>query len=428
MRIPLSFFLFFFFQSIYGQEGISNWLKKLEHLHLQPIVAFQVWSNYTHNMEVFDETEGLYVPVENRLNTQLHRSRFGIKGAIYSNLKFNLTTSLDFVGRDVLSATHGGNNNGASPSFRLWSAFLQWKIKAQSDAFHLTTGYILPQIGRGSITSAFRVPSMEKSWSQNYLRRHLMGTGPGRTVGVNLGGQFLKNNLGFRYDIGLFNPLPQAFSGNSTGEKSSPLFVGRFVLQLGAPEAERYKLGHKINYFGKRKGLSIALSGALQGATDWFDQQNAIGLDWLLNWGNINLDGEYTLLKRTGAVSVNLQNTMEETSFSTGYFRMSYNIILNNKRVLEPAFMLMHFTGSTDEKGQLIASDLHSFSGTDRSYDIGVNYYFNPDLKLSLHYVWNEGNAGTASPGKTINNYFTQSGAGAIRRGNWLGLGLVVIM
>ena len=38
------------------------------------------------------------------------------------------------------------------------------------------------------MTSAFRLGSMEKSWDQNYQRRHMVGVGTGRAVGINIGG------------------------------------------------------------------------------------------------------------------------------------------------------------------------------------------------------------------------------------------------
>jgi hypothetical protein len=60
--------------------------------------------------------------------------------------------------------------------------------------------------------------------------------------------------------------------------------------------------------------------------------------------------------------------------------------------------------------------------------DLGANIYWNPDFKISLHYTWRWGDAGATAAGATFNNYFRQSGLGAIERGDWLGLGLVVVI
>ena len=96
---------------------------------------------------------------------------------------------------------------------------------------------------------------MEKAWSQNYLRRHLVGTGPGRAAGMNFGGLFYKEGqtVSLQYDIGLFSPVSQAVSGNSTGVQSSPLATARLLFMFGDPESKKYITGHKPNHFGKRE-------------------------------------------------------------------------------------------------------------------------------------------------------------------------------
>ena len=151
----------------------------------------------------------MFEAADDRLNVQLRRLRLGVKGQPYENLKFNITTSLDFVGKDILDGTEAVQNNGASPRFRIWNAFLQWRLKSGSESFNIVAGYLPAQIGRENITAALRVPSMEKSWSQNYMRRHIVGVGPGRVTGFNLGGLLgnLESNLSFKYDIGLYLSL-----------------------------------------------------------------------------------------------------------------------------------------------------------------------------------------------------------------------------
>ena len=65
-------------------------------------------------------------------------------------------------------------------------------------------------------------------------------------------------------------------------------------------------------------------------------------------------------------------------------------------------------------------------AGEDYTFDFGINFYFNPDLKLALHYTLRDGNAGMAGDGSKVNNYFV-SGAGAVRYGDWMGLGVSAV-
>lgn len=415
-----------FFISLYGQDQEQNpWLKKLDDFKLKPIIGIQLWSSYTIGAERYNEATQLYESVDNRLNFQIRRTRLGLKGKVYKNLKFNITTALDLIGRDILAGTEGGANNGSFPKLGLWNAWLQWRIKPKSEAFNLTFGYFSPQIGRESITGAFRSTSMEKSWSQNYLRRHLTGIGPGRAVGMNMGGLFLQNDkkLAFSYDIGIFNPIFQSYSGNSIGNKYAPLLIGRLVLHIGDPEFEQYTFSHKVNYFGKRKGLTVALAGAIQGTTDLFTKNQALGLDLLFNWKALNIDGEWTYLKRNKGA--NASNFI--ISSNTGYVRIGYNLSLKNQFILEPVIMIVQFNGPLDAIAQEDAALTKSLSGKEQILDIGFNLHLNPDLKLAVHYTTRTANSGAAGAGATINNYFFQDGAGAIHRGDWFGVGVVAI-
>jgi hypothetical protein len=413
---------------LFSQEGFDNWLEIARDAKIQPFLMTQFWSAYSTGMEVYNEELGIYEPVEDRFNFQLRRMRLGFRAQPYKNLKFVLVTSYDLVGRDVLSAQVGGTNNGAVPNFGIWDAFLQWKFRSGSEHFNLVAGYFRPQFGRESITSGWSTNSMEKSMSQNYIRRHLVGKGPGRAPGVNLGGLFLGDKIGFNYNIGVFNPLYHDLSGNSTGAAFSPLLSGRAVFFVGDPESQNYKIGYDINYFNERKGLSVALAGAWQSKTALFAESKALGIDLLFNWGPLNVDADWSFMFREGERAIGEEQEIYDYSSNTGHVRLGYNLILNNRFFIEPSFMLMQFNGGLTEEEQINAAMLGAFSGKERTYDLGLNWYLNRKrLKLLLHYTWREGEAGAAGPGATVNQYFSQSGVGAIRRGNWLGLGLNAI-
>ncbi len=412
-----------------AQDESNRWLEKLKDFKIQPTLGFQLWGTYTNGEELYNEDVGRYENIDNRVNFQIRRTRIGLKGQPYENLKFNLTGALDLVGRDILAGTEGGGNNGGSPSFRVWNAYVQWRVRNNDEALNLVVGYLPAQIGRESMTSALRSTSMEKAWSQNYLRRHLTGIGPGRAVGVNLGGILLpeKGKIGIGYDVGIYNPVFEGFSGNSIGKHFSPLLVGRLAWHIGDPEFKKYTISHKVNYFGKRNGLTVAIAGATQGETDLFLQNQALGIDVLFNWGNLNIDGDWTILSRGGERLLEDEIRAFTSTSNTGYIRASYNLVLPNQFVLEPVVMLVQFNGALDAIEQADASSVGALHGTDQSLDFGFNLYPNPDLKLSLHYTFRRGDAGAVGDGAKINNYFYQSGAGAIHRGEWLGMGLIAI-
>ncbi len=429
MRRLLYIFLSLIPLFAYTQNGTKESIASLKNLSIQPIIGLQLWSSYSFGTKIYQKENGRYEAVDNRLNVMLRRGRLGVKGQIDKNISFNVTAALDLVGRDVLAATEGGSNNGASPKFRLWNAYIQWKVKSGSEVLHIVAGYFPPQIGRESISSALRSTSLEKSWSQNYLRRHLTGIGPGRAVGLNLGGLLLNKagQSGLGYNFGIFNPVFESYGGNSIGNKYAPLLVGRIVAYIGEPESKHYSIGHKTNYLGKRKGLSIGIAGARQGETALFLKNYALGGDFLFNWNKWNFDGEWTYLIRRGERLFDDDLLRQfSASTNTGYLRLSYNISLKNQLILEPMMMWMQFNGGMTANEQQNAEAVGSSAGKDQSIDIGLNLYVNPHTKLSLHYTLRQGQAGASGAGASINNYFFQSGVGAIQKGDWLGLGLVM--
>lgn len=394
-------------------------LKKMEAWKVKPFVNLQLWAVYTDGMELFNEQDNAYETVDNRLNFTLHRSRYGFDAVPFENLKFNFTFAADFVGRDALSALDPGQNNGADPFFRLWQTFLQLRMKPGKESAFLTFGYLSPRVGRESLTNPLRSTSMEKAWSQNYLRRHLVGTGPGRAVGLNFGGQVYNEGqpVSVRYDAGIFSPVTQSIGGNSTGKKSSVLLTGRTVFMFGDPESKTYSMGHKPNYFGKRNGISIGLAAAAQGNTDLYKNSYTYGLDFLINFGQINFDGDWHFLSRETS------NGIATAKANTGYLRISYNYPLKNGYVLETMAALVQYNGEMENVAQNAAGSVGMPAGEDQHIDLGINFYFNPDLKLALHYTLRDGNAGAIGDGSTINNYFV-TGAGAVRFGDWIGLGV----
>lgn len=402
-----------------AQQDSSRFAKKLAQYKIKASIGVQMWAVYSMG---FEEQNFLrFTPVDDRLDMQFRRSRFSLKGEPYDGLKFNFTAALDFIGRDLYSSTEAGSNNGASPRFRIWNAFVQWRLFPKSDGFHLSAGYMVPNIGRESITGALAVSSFEKAWSQNYLRRHLVGTGPGRTTGINLGGMLANpgNYTRVSYDVGFFRPVQDLVIPNT---EFSPLVTGRIAIHVNEPEFDSYQTGHKVNYFGKRNGMTIAVAAAKRFGNELSPDRIVYGGDFLFNKGQFNFDGELHFLR---SVDEDLSNRS-----NTGYLRASYNFPNAKKGVFEPALMYWWFNGALERTEIAAAQSLGTFYGSDSAIDIGFNYYFNPKLKLSLHYTFRDGKADNLNSERASanNNFFTQPGlTQAIRRGDYLGLGLVSV-
>ncbi len=404
-----------------AEPAPQRWLPKNSKYMPEVKASMQLWSIYSTGMETYNTAAKSYEPVDDRFNVSLRRARVAFLGEPYAGIKYNVVLAYDQIGRDVLSSGVGGTNK-ADPSVGILDAFLQWKI-SKSDALNLVGGWFRPQMQRESITGAWATNSFEKSMSQNYLRNHLVGTGFGRAAGLNLGGIVTKNKIALNYNVGVFNPVTASLSGSSVGKKYAPLLAGRVSLSLGDPELSKYAINYDVNFFNKRKGVSLDFNVARQGETELFQSSTAYGPGLLLNWGPVNLDGEWMFLKREAADSSRTIKANE----GTGHLRLGVNLPAG-KFVLEPVVMVMKFNGEMNAAGQANATTLKMSAGEETTYDAGVNWYLDgKNLKLALHYTWRNGDAGSAGDGSQVNAYFSQNGVGAIRRGNWLGLGLSAI-
>ena len=427
--MPLSFLtptlvglLLFLALPAHGQSDSSGLTRLLADYHIVPSLGLQSWATYTMGMEVLDAESGTYRAVDNRLNFQLRRTRLALTGQPYTRLRFSFVTALDQLGSDALAATQAGTTNGLAVNFRVWNAWMQYQVKPQSDGLYLLGGYFVPPVGRETTTPALRSTSFEKAGSQFYLRRHLLNSGPGRGYGVLLAGQqhAASGKFHLTYEAALTNPAFTGFDGNSAGEAYSPLVSGRFSVHLGDPEAVTYTINRKVNYFGKRSGLTVAVAGGRQGASELFGRNGVYGLEWLANHRGWQLDGEWLRLFRASGGSAYRART--------GYLRLGRNIRLPREWILEPVAMLWWFDGPEGGPRLAQANSLNTFTGRDRGVDVGVNWYLNPDCRLSIFYANRQGTGVADGDATTRNTYFQQAGIGGIRRGSYLGLGYIVFL
>ena len=397
----------------------QKWLKPKQGDILKASVLIQFWSTYTMGQVVYDTQTRQYEPVDDRLNLYLRRARFVIRGEPFQGLKYYTAMYFDQAGHDLLSATQGPTNP-AEPAVGIWDAFVQWRIPVLKDGLHLTAGWFRPQFQRESITPAWAVGSMEKSMSQNYVRTQLTGRGPGRAAGVNFGGMAKGGKWSVLYNIGLFNPLLTGLNGSSVGVDYAPLMTSRLSLALGDPEMEQYGISYTMNYYRRRQGVSFDINFARQGVTDAFQSSITYGTGFLANYGGWTVDGEWTSLRRTGRGNISADG-------STGHFRAGYNIPFGRFE-LQPVAMVMFYSGAMDTPDQAHAKTLKLSSGREKTLDFGINLHLSPrNIVIQLHYTMHQGDSGDAGDGSTVNAFFSQPQVGAIRRGNWLGLGLNAI-
>lgn len=365
--------------------------------YIQPTASIQLWSIYTINEQERLVANGPLEPVSNRLNFTARRARFGFKGTPYKNFSYLLTLHYDNLGRDRFSATRAGTNDG---QVGVIDAYMGWKISKKTDNAILTFGYFRPQISRESITGDLIANSFDKSIAQSYIRQHMVGKGFGRAMGLNLGGQRKDGYFSVNYNLGLFNNNTTSSATETSGKYWSPLLAGRLALTFGEPEMDKYSLNYNINFFNKRKGITIGLNGTSQGKTDAFNSNQITGVDVLLNYLNVNIDGEWFWLHRKQEGIAN--------EAQTGHIRASYNLIVQRKIFLEPVLMTSVFYGNNGG----------SFNGKDLEYNAGVNWYLNKNnLKLSLHYVWQDGHGKTGFSDGT-----------SFRKGNYAGLGFLLML
>ncbi|MCU0447419.1 MAG: OprO/OprP family phosphate-selective porin [Microscillaceae bacterium] len=384
----------------------QTYFKKPDSLYkfFQPFAQMQIWTTYTINEKQDLDNNGTLETVDNRLTVMFRRARLGFRGEPYKGLRYQVILFYDQMGKDDLSAVRGNYNDNAVGVF---DAFGQWKMSKKSDFWHLTFGFFRPQISRESITSFLSVNSFEKGIDQTYTRLHTIGRNNGRSFGINLGGMKHQGNFGINYNVGLFNNYGINNQLGNVGARWSPVVVGRVALTWGQAEMKNYAINYETNFYNQRKGITLAAVTSQQGATDSFDNSRAYGLDWLANYGPINFDGEWTWLQR--------HRNRQKYQSQSGHLRLGINTIIAKKYFIEPTFMFAYF------KGQDNNGEVRFFDGEDIVYDMGVNWYIDRrSLKLLLHYVIQNGNGN--------NNIYTRQNGRAVTKGDYVGLGLNIIL
>jgi hypothetical protein len=369
---------------------------------LEIFFANQLWGVYT-----MDRVENGQ-KYDNRMDFFLRRSRLGFQGKITEDLSWRVWFAYDNVGLDPHTALAkngsiglvGGNTN--NKEFYIWDAMFTYAL--HKNWANITVGYFRPQVGRESITAGFEVLSFEKALTNFYPRQHLVGTGPGRETGVNIGGLYNdeKTKLGLNYNFGVFNV--DKFSGGTGGDNL--LYTARVAISYGDPEMKKYGLGYKVNYFGKRNGITFAVNYAYLGrgkdGSSSFKNNQMLGFDILANYKDFTFNAEYDELKRS------FDDSTKDYKDKVWHVRGGYNFTLPNKTILEPAITYSEWQGDKTHANN---------DGNFKVTDVGLNWYIKQNnIKLNLHYVKQTGTA------KSLYNPDGKSKAG-----DYVGVGLQLI-
>ncbi|WP_457622453.1 porin [Persephonella sp.] len=363
--------------------------------NLEIFQMVQIWNVYT----IDNELAG--TDIESRNDIYIRRGRIGFKGQINEDVSFKVWFAYDNLGKNEFTAGTGTPNTTAGKGdegtenrdFYIWDAIWTWHLNR--NWANISIGYFRPQVGKESITTAFKVISFQKSLPNFDLRKHIVGRSSGRETGINIGGLKLLDGWSINYNVGIFDTNHINISGNSTdssqssvgdGKRWSPLLAFRFAFSIGDPEMKNYRMGYTQTYYGKRNGTTFGLNYTYQGKTDIFDKNGMYGIDLLSNYGAFDIAAEYDWLYR--------ESGTESSTDTIWSIKAGYNIQLNNRHIVQPSVMV---SKEDAEKDTL------SVTSDKEVYDIGVNYLISKnDLKINLHYVW----------GKVRDNSFSYIGLG----------------
>ena len=377
------------------------------------------------NTTTFNAKNDLGEDVQDRNDFFIRRGRIGVKGHFRPTIRYVFNFAFDGVGMDIFNGSTGTAQLPENKQFFLWDGFVLFAL--EPTWANLTVGYFRPQVGRESITSSFVVNSYIKALPNAYPRLHFAGRGSGRETGLNLGGAYRGNSVNLNYNLGLFDPNSERITGNVGGGRYwAPMWAGRLAVTLGQAELEVYEVGYLVNYFSKRRGLTLAINSTYQGQTNetlndstyvgGFKNNCMVGCDLLANYDHFNLSAEYDRMTRrfTDPFATELQAVGELPVGATQYsdevwfVRAGYNFVLNNGKVLEPVLLWTKFTADD--------ASVYYSGGEQEIFSVGLNWYIDRNrLKLNLHYHFQSG--------RPISLY----SSGLDASGDFMGLGLQLV-
>lgn len=353
-------------------QDIPNWRARAilsDSAFVDVLQYFQVWNVVT--------LKSVYREAPSRFDTYIRRARFGLGGQLNSKALFYVGFTYDGIGKDTLSASAGGPNPNDNLTFSIRDAFFTYKFHP---LFNVTLGYFRPRAGKESIyTSAFNI-SQEKGQPSFHPRVHMVGRAIGRETGINVGGFKRGKNHSFLYDFGFFDTNHPMIRG--AGLIWSPLLTARGVWMIGDPEFETYGLVYFQSGFMERKGLSLGANVTYQSKTDLFQNNVVYGIDAQLNFGPLDLLGEYMWLYRETPI----RGAFKLTTDNSYVIKGAWNVALPKLQILQ--FSLMRTATTPDNQFENEAINPWTNANLHEEWAGGINWMLNRNrLKLGLHYV-----------------------------------------
>ncbi len=348
----------------------------------------QVWNIYTLENDSFNPD------MDSRSDLYIRRGRIGVKGHLRKDISFRVWFAYDNLGKNEATAGTGtpnstagkGTNGSENREFYIWDAIWTWQ--ADPEWANISVGYFRPQVGKESITTAFKVISFQKALPNFDFRKHIVGRGPGRETGINIGGLAL--NKRFNFNVGIFDTNHKNIVGNDTnskqptvgdGKKWSPMYAVRVAWSFGDPEMKKYKMGYTQTYYGKRNGTTIGLNYTYQGETDVFKKNGIYSIDILSNYGNLDFNAEYDWLYRTNLADQSGTDVIWDV-------KVGYNFKLENGQIIRPAVMVSKEEVDVDANNDMV-SDISGIAAEKELYEVSLNWLINKDkFKLNLSYDW----------------------------------------
>lgn len=364
--------------------------------------SYQVWAAYTGNVHDAPSTDS-------RADLFLKQGRVGAKGHVIPSLSFSTLFAFDNLGKDQFTGSLGTAQATTNNTFLLYDFYMTYALDT---AFaNITLGYFRPQTGHENIAPDAGVNSLDKGLTSAYLRSFLTGRTSGRETGVNVGGFYGTGLFGIAYNCGVFDPTQALISGTDGGpRKWAPLVAGRLSISLFQADMPSYRLSPEINFFGKRKGITLGGHYSYQKATDetWdtsantvvydaktktysaikylggFQRNGTYGGDFVANFMGLSIDGEYDgMTRKVNGISCHRDTVIAPAAnFIDRVFhlRAGYSIPLPKDQFLEPAIMYTEFDGDA-------ASTLYP-RGIDHVLDMGLNWYLKKNnFKIAAHYI-----------------------------------------
>ncbi len=213
----------------------------------------------------------------NSYNLFIRRTRLLVAGTLFGAFEYFFDTdypNLFLAANEGPTALAAATTTKATPGMNIQDAFITWK--ALGDMVKVDAGYMLPPMAHNAVQGAGTLYSWDYfGFSFLSTANTLLGSAAspvGRDLGVQLRGLVLDGHIEYR--LGLFQGVrspetPSAVGDTATTVGSNNFFraTGRVQINLLDAEPGFFYAG---TYLGKKKILSLGLSGDTQSSYHYF--------------------------------------------------------------------------------------------------------------------------------------------------------------